>query len=84
MVLRDIRLYHAGSANTTNSDRILPGFVIGSVGLMAAGLRDDDDGRFEAAYRPARTLDPRPWEALQPTRLATHLDYVYNYSASVF
>ena len=77
VVLRDLRLYHAGSANSLNTDRFLPGVVIGSVGLMAAGQQDDDF--YQPSYRPTRSLPPTVWEALQSTRLASHLDYMYCY-----
>ena len=72
VVVRDIRTYHSGTENSTNTDRHMPGFVVASDEMMAAGHGT------KQSYRPKRTLIRQIYDSeLSTSRLGGgHCDYI--------
>jgi hypothetical protein len=73
-IFRDIRVWHCGTANFTDSIRYLPGFVACSNAMVNVGYGTDD------RYIPLRCLPRHRYDALASDSLIKpHLDYVYSF-----
>jgi len=71
-IIRDVRVWHSGTANRTDQTRILPGYAVCSQTMMRIG--------HPYSYRPARTLPSSLWDDAQRRKsiVSKNLDYVYS------